>query len=297
MSLLVLSTPLFTNGTAADATQVTGDFTNILTWANGNVDNVNVGAAGFFASQIKPTTQGQGILGGAVSYTFPAGLVVNSGVLAVSGPGAYSAPAAAASGDLVAQRTGSTGALLLGNASGAGKFDFGVTTAAQFTASAAITAAAMTLGLTVPTASLPAVIGTDGTHITIAAFSAGGHISLLNNVGASPASVIMGGLTATTGAFSSTVTSEGVYLPPVYTAAGVATPSTIHAVSDQLQAVGSTTTVTLSGAAAFSNAGYAVIVYDVSSSGFVTGLSSIAGGSFSFPSTSGHFYNIFAFGS
>lgn len=71
MSLLAIPFPNFVNGTAADATQVDANNAAIILWANGGIDNTNIGAAGIFASQIKPTTGPQAVFGGALGYTFP----------------------------------------------------------------------------------------------------------------------------------------------------------------------------------------------------------------------------------
>lgn len=86
------------------------------------------------------------------------------------------------------------------------------------------------------------------------------------------------------------------YLPPTYIAAGTATPSTIHIVSDRVTASGASTTVTLQGPAAFSSAvSYLCLVQDVSSSALITP-AQISGTSFSFTSVNGRTYFIFLIG-
>jgi len=59
----------FTNGTIADANQVDANFNAALAVVNG-LDNANVAAGGFYASQIKPTTSVQATFGGALGYIF-----------------------------------------------------------------------------------------------------------------------------------------------------------------------------------------------------------------------------------
>jgi hypothetical protein len=88
------------------------NFNAISTWANGNVDNSNIGLAGIYASQIKPTNSSQATFGGTQQYTFPSGLSVN-GSLSVSG--AFS-PASVSTGSITG--TSITGTSLTINSSG-----------------------------------------------------------------------------------------------------------------------------------------------------------------------------------
>lgn len=69
----------FTNGTTADASQVNANFSSLQTCGN-NIDHNNIGAAGIYATQIVPTTVGQSIFGGSVTYQFSNGLIVNGGL-------------------------------------------------------------------------------------------------------------------------------------------------------------------------------------------------------------------------
>jgi hypothetical protein len=74
MALLAITYPNFVNGTPADATQVNTNNVQILAWANGGVEANNVGPGGFFATQIKPTSDALGIFGGLFGYTFAPGV-------------------------------------------------------------------------------------------------------------------------------------------------------------------------------------------------------------------------------
>lgn len=56
--------------------QVNANFSTIYNAFNSGIDNTNVGSAGFFASQIKPTNGTQATFGGTQTYTFPAAVVV-----------------------------------------------------------------------------------------------------------------------------------------------------------------------------------------------------------------------------
>lgn len=62
----------FVNGTTADALQVDADFNAVSTVVNG-LDNANVGANGFYASQIIPVAAYQAQFGGALGYKFAPG--------------------------------------------------------------------------------------------------------------------------------------------------------------------------------------------------------------------------------
>lgn len=62
-------------GTPINSNPVNVNFAAIATWANGNVDNTNIGAGGIFASQIKATVAGQAQFGATatgVGYKFVA---------------------------------------------------------------------------------------------------------------------------------------------------------------------------------------------------------------------------------
>lgn len=64
----VLNIPnVFVQGTTINAAPFNTNFSAVQTAVN-NVDNSNVGASGFFASQLLPTTLGQATFGGAIGY-------------------------------------------------------------------------------------------------------------------------------------------------------------------------------------------------------------------------------------
>lgn len=50
-----------------------------------NIDNVNIGPAGIFASQIIPTTVAQATFAGSLNYTFPLGIITAGKVVAAGG--------------------------------------------------------------------------------------------------------------------------------------------------------------------------------------------------------------------
>ena len=67
----VLSIPnSFAPGQLVQSALVDANFTAIATWANGNIDNTNIGAAGIYASQIIPTSTPQATFGGNTGYIF-----------------------------------------------------------------------------------------------------------------------------------------------------------------------------------------------------------------------------------
>jgi hypothetical protein len=67
---------VFVTGTTIQAAPFNQNFTAVATAVN-SVDNTQVGAAGFFASQIIPTTGGQATFGGSLGFTFPAGITLS----------------------------------------------------------------------------------------------------------------------------------------------------------------------------------------------------------------------------
>jgi hypothetical protein len=171
VSTLVLPYTAVANQVAPSASYNANDAA-IVAWANGNIDNTNIGSAGIFASQIKPTTGTQATFGATatgVGYKFLANdatavpltvsgvsgqsadifdvtltsggnkvfSVVSSGVTGTTALAALSLPPAAVAGDFVVQRTASAGAAWFGGASQRGSIDFGTSTAGQFTISAA----------------------------------------------------------------------------------------------------------------------------------------------------------------
>lgn len=59
----------FTTGQVIDAGQLNADWDVLYAWANGQVDNTNIGTAGIFASQIKPTSPAQATFSSAWGWT------------------------------------------------------------------------------------------------------------------------------------------------------------------------------------------------------------------------------------
>lgn len=155
----VLSIPnVFVQGTTINSAPFNTNFSAVQTAVN-NVDNSNVGASGFFASQLLPTTLGQATFGGAIGYLHLAPSASTT-PLTVSGVAGQSADifdvtltsagtnalrvtaagalqvgsaAATAAGDIGAARTASTGLIVLGSTlATAGTIDYGASTAATF---------------------------------------------------------------------------------------------------------------------------------------------------------------------
>ncbi|MFZ1075385.1 MAG: hypothetical protein WAN50_03370, partial [Minisyncoccia bacterium] len=70
----------FVTGEVLTAATLNANPANFVS-AFANIDNTNIGAAGLYASQIKPTTTLQATFGGVVAYTFPQ--TVYSGVAGI----------------------------------------------------------------------------------------------------------------------------------------------------------------------------------------------------------------------
>jgi hypothetical protein len=85
------------------------------------------------------------------------------------------------------------------------------------------------------------------------------------------------------------------YVPPAYLASGAITANTMHCVVDKVTAGGASTTVTLSGAAAFSSANYAVFIENDTTFALVAPTAQAAG-SFSFVSVNTTVYAFTACG-
>ena len=96
----------FSPSTTALSAQVNTNFTEVQTSVN-NVDNSQVGALGFFASQIIPTNGTNATFGGAQVYTFNNGVTVAGGVNITNG-GATITGNVTISGTLLASSNGST---------------------------------------------------------------------------------------------------------------------------------------------------------------------------------------------
>ncbi len=209
-----------------------------------NIDNTNIGTAGIYASQIKPTTSAQATFGGsAVGYVF---LSLSTAVtpLTVSGIAGQSV-------DIfdVTLTSGGTKALAIGS-TGAATFSGTLQSAGSILAGGAAEYLGYPgeLGTAIATSQGIINFGTSGTTGGIFSFDGSQFNTLL--------------ATATTymPIRAGTSSSVGGYVAPVYTAAGAALASTTHIVQGYVYGTsGSSTVVTLSGAAAFSSAtSYAV---------------------------------------
>lgn len=92
-------------------------------------------------------------------------------------------------------------------------------------------------------------------------------------------------------------TNTSGYVPPVYLANGSITAATMHIVKDQVTAVGSSTTVNLSGASVFANAAnFSILVWDQATPGVLAAVTASATNSFTFTSTNTHTYSFLLIG-
>lgn len=80
MSRVTLPFPNFQPGTKILSAQANANNSALTAIINGGLDNTNVGTAGFFASQIKPTDGTEATFGGGIAYTFPSGLTLGGGL-------------------------------------------------------------------------------------------------------------------------------------------------------------------------------------------------------------------------
>lgn len=125
----------FSAGTNAVASEVNANYTVLANVINGGLDSTNVGAAGFYASQIIPTSSAQALFGGSVGYKFYPGA---SGVvpLTISGVAGQSV-------DIldITLTSGGTNAFKL-NSAGAATFGTSVAIGTTLTAGTTITSTA-----------------------------------------------------------------------------------------------------------------------------------------------------------
>jgi hypothetical protein len=340
----------FTAATQAQSAQVNADFDALFTWADGGVDNTNVGAAGFFASQILPQTNAQALFASPVGWMMRStALPPNQVVLTVAAPtgqntdladftvngitkfainaggipswdggtgvcttdvgsvtngmlagGIAQSKLAAFAGVAVggALTTATTGAF-------ANSVGIGGATPGTFTLDATVNASAAD-GIRL--SGFEPIVRFDSTAAAAAgrnwAFSNGntnpGYFELRTSSakGGDPINAGLDRLVLDpTGALK--VASNGAagtagtlgYVPPVYTAAGAATASTLHGVLDSVSASGTTTTVTFTNAAAFSTYRDQMRLVDVSASPYVRVTPTADTlNSFTFASTTGHTY-------
>jgi len=83
---------VFVTGAVPTATQWNSNFVTFVA-AFSNIDYTNIGAAGIYASQIKPTSASAATFGGSQTYTFPAGIALSgsiSGITSFTSTGALS---------------------------------------------------------------------------------------------------------------------------------------------------------------------------------------------------------------
>ena len=270
---------LFTNGTAADANQVNANFSALQTCGN-NIDHTNIGNGGVYATQIIPTTVGQAIFGGTVAYQFSNGLVVNGGLtlgtflgIASGGTNAGSFTSGALlyfdgtefnSATVSSPLSFTAGALSIGSigqsnvtngyvdlsttqsVGGAKTFTSAVKSNSFFQSNLAAgnfyyewanfdTGSIGAIG-SANTGSVSGVtpnaweLAAPGVHTYIAGDTSG-NVGVMGHLGAS-----------------------GTYVPPSYTISGASVASSQHTVSDNFTGTGTTTTVTLSGSAAYTSA-------------------------------------------
>ena len=83
----------FVTGAVPTATQWNSNFVTLVA-AFSNIDYTNIGAAGIYASQLKPTSASAATFGGSQTYTFPVGVAMAgplTGVTSFSITGAFEA--------------------------------------------------------------------------------------------------------------------------------------------------------------------------------------------------------------
>ena len=214
----------FVNGQFIDANLFNQNFQAIATFANGNIDATNIGAAGIYGSQIIPTNALQAIFGGTIKYKFNNGLTVASG-LTVTG-GSTVAGGLTVTGGITADNLTVSGTLSPGALTVAGATNLAATT---FSAAPTMSGANIT-ARTIPNA---AIVTTPLTALT-----AGANITL---TGSAPNITITG-----------TSNPSGIVS---YTISGTATPTVPHHVfTTTLFNAQAQTSIIFSGAAVFSNA-------------------------------------------
>lgn len=297
----------FVNGTTADANQVDADLNAVATVVNG-LDNANVGAAGFYASQIIPTATFQAQFGGALGYTFAPG-VAGQVPLTLTGTASQAADLFdvfagtnklaycdnAGTWHAPIYQLGATGPLLnaVGNdmyiASGLGS----TTGTIHFRPNGYSNGDVATIApngawrfLNLPTNGLVLTPAADG-NLAVLAMTNAANSKTMFRVDSTDANNAIaycarGGNLA------------NMLLVQNNTGAQIA--NTLHAVTGSVSAVGTSTAVTLSGSAAFSGSAYYLVVVDNSSGGAVATITAQAAGSFTFTSVNAHSYSYFAVG-
>jgi len=128
---------------------------------------------------------------------------------------------------------------------------------------------------------------------TTPAISLTGIISVANGgTGTASPAIVAGTNVTVSGTFPAQTVNARI---PVYSAGGTLAAATLHIVYGQITASGTSTTITLSGSAAFTSTTYFLIVTDVATAATAV-VTAQATGSFTFTSTSSHTYQYFALG-
>lgn len=279
---------VFSNGTTADANQVNANFSALVNCGN-NIDNTNIGGNGIYASQIKPTTTGQGTFGGAIGYTFNPNAVGQvsltitnaasptvdyldvqsstgtkylsvdkNGVLNTNGAPVFGGVPTWTGAIPVAQ--GGTGATSLSAA------HIAVTNANNNFSSAQTFGSGIATDGATPTANGLIGGGTGAALNLYSAASAATAVSFtMNQATGNSNDIVWFRNNATTtvasvgnnGGIKASVNGSALsFVPPVYTAAGAAVASSLHGViaTCTVPNSGATCSVTLTGAAVFSSA-------------------------------------------
>ena len=203
----------FQNGQFIDANLFNQNFQSIATFANGNIDNTNIGVAGVYGSQIKPTSVSQAAFGGTVVYTFPAGLNINGAVLQAN------------SGLTVVGTTNLAATVFSVPPTMSG---------ANINANTIPNGALVTTPLTGLTAGTNISITGTAPNLTISAAGGVASVTASGNVvssgGLTPNITLVNSPTFTGGSFSTPVTVSAGHIPPVYTATGADGGNTVHIV-------------------------------------------------------------------
>jgi hypothetical protein len=199
-------------------------------------------------------------------------------------------------GDIEANRSATTGAMLLGGATERGVLDFGISNAHTTTLSGT---GGSSTGNFIVTGSIgfgsPIAIASVNASQTLFTPAGSTRPFVFANAAGTVSNVIFpnaGGIqTIQTG-----VNSVLSYVPPTFTAAGAAVASTLHAVVGTVTAGGASTTVTFSGPSAFtSNTSYAGFCYSITDAAYVA-FTAYNSGNVTFTSVNGHVYQFFFIG-
>ena len=282
----------FVNGQFIDANLFNQNFQAIATFANGNVDATNIGAAGIYGSQIIPTNVTQAIFGGTLVYTFPAGLNINGAVLKAN-----------------------LGLTVVGTTNlAATTFSVPPTmSGANITARTIPNLSLVTTPITALTAGSNITLTGTAPNITISASGAVAGVTsvtasgnVLSSGGATPNITLVASPTITgnlivagTGQFNGPVTVQSVlnsgaaaHIIPLYTAGGADAGARAHAVSGTATATANSVIVTFLGNAVFTSiSSYVCLVHDRTSQSVLGNYSTNSGSAFNFSATNGDTYD------